>query len=204
MGEELRKANTQRELCNIQRRLATLHRRAQEPDAGAGLGPKLLNVSKWVKAEALQQEEHLAAGKTKDGKVKLSKDAQSESLAGDMHSERDASSSSSMPGPSQPSSKTNAQHAASEVDLLVDCLGCEQPLPWHELATFDGLCSSCAIKAAELVQSTEDPESSFEGAPQLGKMTQLLPAVEPKEEELQPQQFRSKWRGKRSNKSADA
>ncbi|CAJ1433949.1 unnamed protein product [Effrenium voratum] len=69
-GAELRKANTQAELCRIQRRLADLQRRSADSDAKAGLGPKLLHVNKWVKAEAEQQRANLAAGKTKDGKDK--------------------------------------------------------------------------------------------------------------------------------------
>ncbi|CAJ1451713.1 unnamed protein product, partial [Effrenium voratum] len=64
-GAELRKANTQAELCRIQRRLADLQRRSADSDAKAGLGPKLLHVNKWVKAEAEQQRANLAAGKTK-------------------------------------------------------------------------------------------------------------------------------------------
>merc|ERR1712093_873471 len=48
-----------------------MHRRAEEStDIQAGLGKKLLNVNKWVRAEAAQQQENLAAGKTKDGKEK--------------------------------------------------------------------------------------------------------------------------------------
>lgn len=67
---ELRKANTQAELCRIQRRLADVERRSASSDAKAGLGPKLLHVNKWVKAQAEEQRENLAAGKTKDGKDK--------------------------------------------------------------------------------------------------------------------------------------
>lgn len=67
---ELRKANTQAELCRIQRRLADAERRSGSSDAKAGLGPKLLHVNKWVKAQAEEQRENLAAGKTKDGKDK--------------------------------------------------------------------------------------------------------------------------------------
>ncbi|CAE7897570.1 SWEET14, partial [Symbiodinium necroappetens] len=50
---ELRKANTQAELCRIQRRLADVE--SASSDAKAGLGPKLLHVNKWVKAQAEEQ-----------------------------------------------------------------------------------------------------------------------------------------------------
>merc|ERR1719161_867803 len=56
VGAELAKADNQRDLCNIQRRLASLQRRSEETDRQAGLGPELLNVNKWVKAEAAKQQ----------------------------------------------------------------------------------------------------------------------------------------------------
>merc|ERR1712039_231982 len=69
-GEELRKANNQTELCRIQRRLADLQRKSEGTDAKAGLGPKLVGVNKWVKAEAEEQRENLSKGLRKDGKQK--------------------------------------------------------------------------------------------------------------------------------------
>mmetsp|Transcript_74963 Transcript_74963/g.219596 ORF Transcript_74963/g.219596 Transcript_74963/m.219596 type:complete len:928 (-) Transcript_74963:71-2854(-) len=138
-GAELRKANTQAELCRIQRRLADLQRRSETADAKAGLGPKLLHVNKWVKAEAAQQMDNLAAGKTKDGKEKgkpLAGGVAPEPTGGSPGS---ASASSEHPAPEMP---------LDESMLMVECLGCRTSLPWGALAAGDGRCLECVASAS--------------------------------------------------------
>lgn len=214
-GEELRKATTQRELCNIQRRLADLQRRSEGADASAGLGPKLINVNKWVKAQAVEQQANLAAGKTKDGKEKVSRNAvptdqhngsngaastsssSSAARQGQLQQSGNATSSSGIheSGPPRPA------EAAAEV-MLIECLGCEKSLPWDDLADFDGICSSCAVTAVETVAQLDegtfmDAGHPSDGYPQAEGSSLALSVADPCEAASQP---RSSWRGKRNQK----
>eukprot|EP00434_Breviolum_minutum_P039963 symbB.v1.2.035501.t1/scaffold4766.1/size35193/2 len=131
-GAELRKANTQAELCRVQRRLADLERRSDSADSA--LGPKLLHVNKWIKAEAEQQKVNLAAGKTKDGKDK------SQLTAGGPAPSYSWTSSGGTAGGNPDFS---ASSAAGSPELQVECRSCNTTLPWSQLADGDGSCSQC-------------------------------------------------------------
>jgi len=168
-GAELRKATTQRELCNIQRRLADLQRKSEEQDAQAGLGPNLLHVNKWIKAEAAQQRANLAAGKTKDGKENVKGTdsgmtlPDTASAARSMADGTDGGSSSASSGLPFPAAGEGycgtavaevVSAAASEMPeigskdeepLLVECLKCHIAFPWSALMEFDGLCAACVF-----------------------------------------------------------
>lgn len=134
---ELRKANTQAELCRAQRRLADLQRRKEDSaDVRAGLGPKLVNVNKWVKAEAAQQREHLAAGRTKDGKEKPK-------AAGEVEPGGGRDPAAGPDGVHAAAGAGQPEHPDAEV-LLVECLGCGVVLPWEVLQDGDGRCVGCA------------------------------------------------------------
>lgn len=165
VGAELRKAETQAELVRAQRRLADLQRRSETTDGKAGLGPKLLNMTKWVHAEAEQQKQNLADGKTKDGKDKGKVSAggvapayvwlgtggtdggnplqASASCAGG------ASSSSARTAPAGGGPPSDAAPTSGAEDLFVECLGCGVSLPWGALVEGDGRCPACADGRAD-------------------------------------------------------
>lgn len=150
-GSELRKANTQAELCRIQRRLADLQRRSDDSDAKAGLGPKLLHVNKWVKAEAAKQQENIAAGLTKDGKEKGKITAGGSAPAYAWTS----SGGTSGGNPDFSSASSGDAHPASETtSLMVECLSCGVSFPWASLAGGDGQCTSC-LHALAVAQHEE-------------------------------------------------
>eukprot|EP00930_Biecheleria_cincta_P094010 TRINITY_DN8472_c0_g1_i2.p1 TRINITY_DN8472_c0_g1~~TRINITY_DN8472_c0_g1_i2.p1 ORF type:complete len:917 (+),score=176.92 TRINITY_DN8472_c0_g1_i2:70-2820(+) len=158
-GAELRKANTQAELCRIQRRLADLQRRSEDSDAKAGLGPKLMYVNKWVKAEAAKQQENIAAGLTKDGKDK------SKIAAGGSPPAYAWTSSGGTAGgnPDFSSASSGDAHPPSEVtSLMVECLSCGASFPWASLASGDGQCTSClqSLVAAEHAEALLDDSAA--------------------------------------------
>lgn len=166
VGAELRKAETQRELCNTQRRLADLQRKADRPDVKAGLGPKLLHVNKWVKAEAVRQQEYLDAGKTKDGKDKPTKpDA---ALHRPTHAtaatEQSSNLSSSASAPTAPAASTvQTDTLETQEEVMVECLTCNKSVPWQTL-TEDGFCTGCSAgpvpkRAIECVNTNADDSS---------------------------------------------
>jgi len=163
-GAELRKATNQTELCRIQRRLADLQRKSESTDAKAGLGPKLLGVNKWVKAEAAQQRENLAAGKTKDGKErKTDNDGPAPAYAwlgtGGTSGGNPLLSGNARAVPAcgeasdQPSEES---HAVPK--LMVECGRCGVVLPWDVLETHDGICPDCAAQGVQ-----EDGFDAFGG-----------------------------------------
>jgi len=186
VGAELRKAETQAELVRTQRRLADLQRRSETADGKAGLGPKLLNVTKWVHEESEQQKSNLAAGKTKDGKEKgkatAGGSAPSYVWLGtggtdggnplyNPAARSGGASSSSAPAPTggveRPASAAGGGGAPGDVaaplsaaapeELFVECLGCGVGLPWDALAPGDGRCPECV---AGLVATSGDAGSS--------------------------------------------
>jgi len=117
-----------------------MHRKSEDnSDMQAGLGPKLLHVNKWVRAEASKQREHLAAGKTKDGKEKGKLPTDSVP----------AYSWTGTGGTSEPvfhSTSVSISEAAvgnTQQELLVECLGCGTLLPWEDLEAADGRCQTC-------------------------------------------------------------
>jgi len=164
-GAELRKANTQAELCRVQRRLADLQRRSESSDAKAGLGPKLLHVNKWVKAEAALQAENLAAGKTKDGKEKGAEKQNSPPVYS-----WTSTGGTSGGNPDFSGYPSGAGAESSEV-LMVACLSCEIAYPWQDLIAGDGRCVACTssedASCAELktVESSAVPTEDPTGAP---------------------------------------
>lgn len=146
VAAELRKANTQAELCRIQRRMADLQRKSEASDSKAGLGPKLLNVNKWVKADADVQKEHLLAGKTKDGKDKDLKVASLGAVpsyswtgsGGTIGGNPDFSV-----GHNSSSSSAATKDAWDVSSLEVECIACGRMLPWELLELGDGRCEAC-------------------------------------------------------------
>jgi len=161
VGAEIRNANTQAELCRAQRRLANIYRKVEDSaDAKAGLGPKLLHVTKWVRAEAAEQRENLAAGKTKDGKEKgkltvLPASDVWTSSGGTTGGNPDFFSTSC---PSQSSGAdfkpASAEVKSDDVEFLVECRECEVRLPWEALQSGDGRCVDCCLSMAKSVGST--------------------------------------------------
>jgi len=152
---ELRQATSQGELCRIQRRLANLQRRTEESaDLQAGLGPKLLNVTKWVRQEAQLQRENLAAGKTKDGKEKVIPKGASAS----------ASLTVTAGAVSASSSSSSQSTIASVNQLLVDCRGCGESFAWEVLDACDGVCAPCTATMLEALVD-EDPGIPGDDAP---------------------------------------
>jgi len=147
-GAELRKANTQAELCRVQRRLADLERRSDSADSA--LGPKLLHVNKWIKAEAEQQKVNLAAGKTKDGKDK------SQLTAGGPAPSYSWTSSGGTAGGNPDFS---ASSAAGSPELQVECRSCNTTLPWSQLADGDGSCSQCRAQGSSDATTAETEAS---------------------------------------------
>jgi len=152
--------------------LAALQRKSEDnPDAKAGLGPKLLNVNKWVKAEAAQQRELLLAGHKKggkdipkggDGDGGVGAGAGGGSGSSSNISGGDASSSLSMvagetggvgagvPANANNSAVSKTRIGTSQVPvemephaLMVECLVCRILLPWNALEAGDGQCSAC-------------------------------------------------------------
>mmetsp|Transcript_46131 Transcript_46131/g.107935 ORF Transcript_46131/g.107935 Transcript_46131/m.107935 type:complete len:899 (-) Transcript_46131:266-2962(-) len=143
---ELRKANTQAELCRIQRRLADLERRSTSSDAKAGLGPKMLHVNKWVKAQAEQQRENLAAGKTKDGKEK-----DKLSAGGPAPSYSWTGGGGTCGG----NPDFSAFASASNVEeVLMICNGCEVQAS-HALVDDSGFCPDCRAAVSAALQEEE-------------------------------------------------
>eukprot|EP00746_Dinoflagellata_sp_MGD_P014643 gnl/MRDRNA2_/MRDRNA2_132200_c0_seq1.p1 gnl/MRDRNA2_/MRDRNA2_132200_c0~~gnl/MRDRNA2_/MRDRNA2_132200_c0_seq1.p1 ORF type:complete len:946 (+),score=236.76 gnl/MRDRNA2_/MRDRNA2_132200_c0_seq1:63-2840(+) len=201
VGAELRKANTQAELCRIQRRLANIHRRVEDSsDAKAGLGPKLLNVTKWVQAEASQQRENLAAGKTKDGKEK---GKQTVLPASDVWSGSGGTSGgnpnfskSSCEAAAQSSNAASRSDAVSsdDVTIMVECLGCETQFPWDALQNGDGRCAACCLSA------TPNPGDSGGAADVQCEPSQEADKVVMNAESAPPR--RSTWRSRRRNERA--
>merc|ERR1712129_356836 len=145
-GAELRKANTQAELCRAQRRLADLQRRQEDSfDVQAGLGKKVVNVNKWVKAEAMQQREHLAAGETKDGKEKGKLPASSAPSYSWTGTGGTAGGNPDFQSVLSPPLAELAISSTAEA-FLVECLGCEKQLPWTDLQEQDGRCHDCSAQ----------------------------------------------------------
>eukprot|EP00929_Paragymnodinium_shiwhaense_P083927 TRINITY_DN44854_c0_g1_i2.p1 TRINITY_DN44854_c0_g1~~TRINITY_DN44854_c0_g1_i2.p1 ORF type:complete len:957 (+),score=282.21 TRINITY_DN44854_c0_g1_i2:71-2941(+) len=192
VGEELRKARTQAELCRIQRRLADMSRKAEDSsDAKAGLGPKMLHVTKWVRAEAQKQREYLAAGKTKDGKEKgKAGDGSIPSYSwagtggtsggnvdfggrGVVGTTSTSSSSSAAPPPTLTGGESHAATGTSE--LMVECGCCNQAMPWSTLEEGDGLCPACAESVAiQAVAAAETPGLLEEESPDIADDTEPL------------------------------
>lgn len=213
VGAELRKATTQRELCNIQRRLADLQRRSETSDAKAGLGPKLLHVNKWVKAEAARQQVNLDAGKTKDGKERPT--AAQTTFGGVSATQGCASSSFSLvPSGGAAASAAPAQVPGADVleadfesystpavdHVLVERLSCDRPT-MSELQEVDGVGNGGAALAPNSTQAQD--------------VRNVIPASDsclqgvrgPQDCDAKPalndvSQRRSAWRSKRGQRSA--
>lgn len=155
VGAELRKATNQTELCRIQRHLADLQRKSEGPDAKAGLGPKLVAVNKWVKLEAAEQRENLAAGKTKDGRERK-KDTNAPpppyvwlgtgGTSGGNTVLKVGGGSSSSGSTSSTSSTNVGAMPLPEASLMVECCECRTALPWERAA--DGVCGKCLSRCS--------------------------------------------------------
>lgn len=225
VGAELRKANTQAELCRAQRRLADLQRKSEGSDAKAGLGPKLLNVTKWVKAEAALQKENLAAGKTKDGKEK-SEDttggpAPAYAWTGSGGTSGGNPDFSSAARSSAPAARITAagssgvaalsiEHACGEPPLIVECLGCSSLLSWSVLSPGDGRCPRCLTAttaptaptaAAATAAAADDTASAAASATLIAAASAVAgaaaaPSAAPSP--AQGEEARSSWRARRA------
>lgn len=158
VGAELRRANTQRELCNIQRRLADLQRRSETSDAKAGMGPKLVGVNKWLRAEAEKQKAFLSEGKTKDGKERPKRAplADQEVLFPSPQVFASSSSASASIG-------AGAGHvvlpSGGERHTALPCSCCRELVPADELEDLGGVCAVCLCAAAE----SQEPLANLEG-----------------------------------------
>jgi len=201
-GAELRKADTQAELCRIQRRLADLQRRHDDSsDAKAGLGPKLLHVNKFVKAQAAEQRTNLAAGKTKDGKDKEKMAAGGPppayswtSNGGTSGGNPDFASAALRPFLADPAeSASGPSCGVAELEtLMVECLGCGATLPWDALQEGDGRCAECQQRTDESEAATESLAADLETAP----AAEAAAAVAAERFASQPQSS-STWRSRR-------
>lgn len=217
VGAELRKANTQAELCRIQRRMADLQRRAEDnSDVKAGLGPKLLNVNKWVAAQADEQRENLVAGKTKDGKEKGKAPSSSApsyswtSTGGTAGGNPDFMSTSSPPvsGADVVASSSAPAHQDQDV-LMVECRTCGVVLPWESLQEGDGCCGECRL--ADVTQKPSEEDTGQEGQTPEGTPAAASSAVcQPGEAapctdvalETKEQPSKSTWRSRRRQQRA--
>jgi len=183
IGAELRKAETQAELCRAQRRLATLQRRHEDSsDARAGLGPKLLHVNKFVKAQAAEQRENLAAGKTKDGKDKDKLVAGGAapayswtSTGGTAGGNPDFVSTASPSSLAKSDSASGPGCTEAEPDtLMVECSGCGAALPWDALQEGDGRCIECQQLGGKSGAAADLVAVAFETAP-IAEATAAMP-----------------------------
>mmetsp|Transcript_171531 Transcript_171531/g.544875 ORF Transcript_171531/g.544875 Transcript_171531/m.544875 type:complete len:287 (-) Transcript_171531:71-931(-) len=174
VAAELRKADTQAELCRAQRRLADASRRAETADTKAGLGPKLLNIPRWVQEEAEQQKANLAAGKTKDGKEKgkVTVGAAAPSYVWTGGGGTDGGNPIFVAGP--PVQTSASSGAMAEDGLLVECRGCSSSRPWAALDAGDGFCTAC-LQSPTLEPSgaAEVPTDGTAVAPAAGVVGEL-------------------------------
>mmetsp|Transcript_33561 Transcript_33561/g.76661 ORF Transcript_33561/g.76661 Transcript_33561/m.76661 type:complete len:531 (+) Transcript_33561:3-1595(+) len=130
--DELRAAGNQRELVQVQNKLARVQRLAEKK---MGLASKVLdNTPQWVLDEAKEQEAWINKRKAE----KAAKEVQSVSARPADGKGVDASSTgaaSSVAG--------GASSSAEEEALMVECSTCGKSFTWAALAGGDGQCESC-------------------------------------------------------------
>lgn len=116
--DEMRHAANQKELVQVQRKLARTYRIAESK--GALANKVLSNTPQWIVEEAKEQEIWIAQKKIEKAQAAKLQEGKDKDI------------------PSQGKSESVEQES-----LMVECLGCSMHFPWEELTAGEGLCSTC-------------------------------------------------------------
>mmetsp|Transcript_57571 Transcript_57571/g.106375 ORF Transcript_57571/g.106375 Transcript_57571/m.106375 type:complete len:970 (-) Transcript_57571:89-2998(-) len=182
--EELRAAGNQRELVQVQNKLARVQRIAEKK---MGLANRVLeNTPQWVLDEAKEQEAWIAKRKAE----KAAKEVAPSKAPVDAEVATEGKASSSTPSVEETllvecatcgkavawaalvggdghceGCRASSSQPQQQEDLLVECSSCATPTPWSILALADGVCAECS-------RLTEVQDTTVLAA------SQLVPVVE--------------------------